>query len=159
MADRPLEQDTKLQDAATPINSSGGYGNATGDFNLKRKQPQERKVKSRKDLGQPQKKPGNDLPNMTVPDPDYAEDGPMKTPGGEQDNASDRYFGAFSIEAKRNVQDLLKTHPLFGEENKMRMMRLKNNTREVLPNDPTRVSEVGGSINYLDEPQVSQTKY
>lgn len=159
MANRPLEQDTKLQDAATPINSSGGYGNAAGDFNLKTKQPQHRKVKSRKDLGQPKKRPDNDLPNMTVPDPDYAEDGPMKTPGGEQDNASDRYFGAFSIEAKRNVQDLLKTHPLFGEEGKMRMMRLKNNTREVLPNDPTRVSEVGGSINYLDEPQASQTKY
>jgi hypothetical protein len=161
MANRPLEHDTQIQDAATPLNSAGSpyqkYQNAAGGFDFPNAY-EKRKVKSRKDLSQPKSRPDKDLPDMTVPNPKYAEEGPMKAPGGD-DNATDRYFGAFSIEAKRNVQDLLKTHPLFGDEGKMRMNRVKNNTRGVLPNDPTKVSEVGGSIGFLDEPQASQPKY
>jgi hypothetical protein len=161
MANRPLEHDTQIQDAATPLNSAGSpyqkYQNAAGGFDFPNAY-EKRKVKSRKDLSQPKGRPDKDLPDMTVPNPKYAEEGPMKAPGGD-DNATDRYFGAFSIEAKRNVQDLLKTHPLFGDEGKMRLNRVKNNTREVLPNDPTKISEVGGSIAYLDLPQASQPTY
>lgn len=121
-------------DAPTPLSSSGEpeqkYRNAAGDFDLSRSL--ERKPKSRKDL---------DQPKFT------------------EDDATKRYYGDFSIEAKRNVMDLLSTHPKFGVKGNMRMNRVENNTREVMPNDPTKRVEHGGLTVYQDLPQASQTKY
>ena len=34
-----------------------------------------------------------------------------------------------------------------------------NNTKEVMPNDPTKIVENGGYIVYENQPQASQTKY
>jgi hypothetical protein len=100
------------QDAATPINSAGvptqPYGNAAGEFDLKNKYGS-RKVKSRKDLDQP--KDGEE-PMRDGTLPKYGE-GPLATGGNESDDSTKRYFGDFSIEAKRNVFDLLKNHPEF----------------------------------------------
>ena len=90
--------------------------------------------------------------------PEYQE-GPLNTGGSQTDNATDRYFGSFSIEAKRNVMDLLKTHPEFDEKSKIRMNRIGNNTREVMPNDPTKIVENGGYIVYENQPQASQKSY
>jgi hypothetical protein len=112
----------QLPDTPTPLNSRGGYDNAAGDFNLKRSLT--RKVKSRKDLDQPKRV-------------DYSEDDAMK-----------RYYGDFSLESKRHVWDLLRKHPLFGQEGAMRMNRIQNNTREVLPNDPLKLPQNGGFILY-----------
>lgn len=124
-----------VQDAATPLNSAGAptqpYGNAAGEFDLKNKYGS-RKVKSRKDSNQP---------------------------AFSEDDATKRYFGDFSVEAKRNVMDLLKTHPEFGSKGPMRMNRVGNNTREVMPNDPTKIINNGGSVTYENQPQASQTKY
>ena len=146
------------QDAATPINSAGTptqpYSNAAGDFNLKNKYGS-RKVKSRKDLDQP--KDGEE-PMRDGTLPKYGE-GPLNTGGPEKDDATKRYFGDFSIEAKRNVMDLLKTHPIFGDRSNMRMNRVGNNTKEVMPNDPTKIVENGGHIVYENQPQTSQTSY
>jgi hypothetical protein len=91
-------------------------------------------------------------------DPKYGE-GPMATGGSQTDNANDRYFGSFSIEAKRNVFDLLKNHPEFARKEPVNMGRIRNNTREVMKNDPTRNVQNGGYIVYEDEPQASQGKY
>jgi hypothetical protein len=125
---------SNVPDAPTPISSAGNptqkYGNAAGEFNLKKSL--ERKVKSRKDLSQPA----------------FSEDDAMK-----------RYYGDFSIEAKRDVMDLLDSHPTFGKKGNMRMNRVGNNTREVMPNDPTKTVENGGHIVYQNEPQASQTNY
>jgi hypothetical protein len=77
----------------------------------------------------------------------------------KDDDATKRYFGDFSIEAKRNVQDLLKTHPMFDEKSNVRMNRVQNNTREVLPNDETKTVENGGYLIRQNLPQASQTKY
>ena len=100
-----------------------------------------RKVKSRKDSDQPK-------------------GSPLKVESAEKDDdATKRYFGDFSIEAKRNVQDLLKTHPMFDEKSNVRMNRVQNNTREVLPNDPTKTVVTGGNIVYNNNPQASQTRY
>jgi hypothetical protein len=136
-SNRPLEKDTKIQDAATPINSAGSptqpYKNASGEFNLATSLS--RKVKSRKDLGQPK----------------FVED--------SDDDANKRYFGSFSLEAKRNVMDLLKTHPMFDDQKGVRKNRIQNNTREVMKNDPTKTSEIGGSIHYQNLPQASQPNY
>lgn len=125
-------------DAPTPISSAGSpaqaYGNAAGDFDLRNKYGP-RKVKSRKDLDQPK----------------FAEE--------DDDDSMKRYYGSFSIEAKRNVMDLLESHPQFGPKEKVRMNRIGNNTREVMPNDPTKTVEIGGSIHYQNQPQASQTKY
>ena len=144
-------------DAPTPISSAGaptqGYRNAAGDFNLNKSL--KRKVKSRKDLDQP--KDGED-PMRDGTDPQYQE-GPLATGGTQTDNATDRYFGSFSIESKRNVWDLLDKHPQFGKGDSVRLNRVNNNTREVLPNDPTITQENGGYRITQQQPQASQTKY
>jgi len=146
------------QDAATPLNSAGTptqpYGNAAGGFDLKNKYGP-RKVKSRKDSDQP--KDGEE-PMRDNTDSQYQE-GPLSTGGTQNDNATDRYFGSFSIEAKRNVMDLLKTHPEFGQKDNVRMNRVGNNTREVMPNDETKTVENGGYLIRQNLPQSSQTKY
>jgi hypothetical protein len=147
------------QDAATPINSAGvptqPYGNAAGEFDLKNKYGS-RKVKSRKDLDQP--KDGEE-PMRDGTLPKYGE-GPLATGGNESDDSTKRYFGDFSIEAKRNVFDLLKNHPEFARKGNMNMGRVGNNTREVMPGDATKTVENGGYL-IRDEklPQASQNKY
>lgn len=147
-----------VQDAATPINSAGAptqpYSNAAGEFDLKNKYGS-RKVKSRKDSDQP--KDGEE-PMRDNTAPEYIE-GPLNTGGTETDDATQRYFGSFSIESKRNVMDLLKTHPMFDEQGKVRMNRVQNNTREVMPHDQTKIVENGGYLVREDLPQASQTKY
>jgi hypothetical protein len=147
-----------VQDAATPINSAGvptqPYSNAAGEFDLKNKYGS-RKVKSRKDLDQP--KDGEEpMRDGTLPKYD---EGPLSTGGNSSDDATKRYFGDFSIEAKRNVMDLLKTHPMYDEKNGIRMNRVGNNTREVMPNDATKTVENGGYLIRQNLPQASQTKY
>lgn len=147
-----------IQDAATPINSAGtptqSYRNAAGDFDLKTKFGP-RKVKSRKDLDQPKdgKQPMRD--NTA---PEYIE-GPLNTGGTETDDATQRYFGSFSIEAKRNVMDLLSNHPRFARKGNMNMGRVENNTREVMPHDQTKTVENGGYLIRQDLPQASQKHY
>jgi hypothetical protein len=147
------------QDAATPINSAGtptqSYRNAAGDFNLHNKYGS-RKVKSRRDLDQPKE---GDEPMQDGTAAEYIE-GPLNTGGTETDDATQRYFGSFSVEAKRNVFDLLKNHPEFARKGNMNMGRVGNNTREVMPGDATKVVENGGYL-IRDEklPQASQNKY
>ena len=152
------DTESGIQDAPTPISSAGaptqGRGNATGDFDLKKEL--RRKIKSRKDLSQPAGKTAKNLPDVSQPS---FQEGPLNTGGTQEDNATDRYFGNFSIEAKRNVMDLLANHPTFDEKGKMRMNRIGNNTREVMQNDPTRTVENGGHIVYNNLPQASQTSY
>jgi hypothetical protein len=147
-----------VQDAATPINSAGTptqpYSNAAGEFDLKNKYGS-RKVKSRKDLDQP--KDGEE-PMRDGTAAEYIE-GPLNTGGTETDDATQRYFGSFSIEAKRNVFDLLKNHPEFARKGNVNMGRVENNTREVMPNDPTITQENGGYRITQQQPQASQTKY
>jgi hypothetical protein len=147
-----------IQDAATPINSAGAptqpYGNAAGEFDLKNKYGS-RKVKSRRDSDQP--KDGEE-PMRDGTLPKYGE-GPLSTGGAESDDSTKRYFGDFSIEAKRNVMDLLKTHPMFDEKGPVRMNRVGNNTREVMPHDQTKIVANGGYLVREDLPQASQTKY
>lgn len=128
-----------VPDTPTPINSAGNptqkYRNAAGDFDLKR--DLRRKVKDRNDLDQP--KSGVE---------------PMSNGGkSPEDDATSRYFGSFSIEAKRNVFDLLKNHPEYNNG------RVKNNTREVMKNDPTKTVENGGYMIYQNQPQASQSSY
>lgn len=149
---------SNVQDAATPINSAGTptqpYRNAAGDFDLKNKYGS-RKVRSRKDLDQP--KDGEE-PMRDNTAPEYIE-GPLNTGGTETDDATQRYFGSFSIEAKRNVFDLLKNHPEFARKGNVNLGRVENNTREVMPNDPTKIQENGGYTIYENQPQASQKKY
>ena len=149
---------SQVPDTPTPINSAGtptqSYRNAAGDFDLKNKYGS-RKVKSRKDLDQP--KDGEE-PMRDNTAPEYIE-GPLNTGGTETDDATQRYFGSFSIEAKRNVMDLLKNHPQLDQKGKMRMNRVQNNTREVMPHDQTKIVENGGYLVREDLPQASQTKY
>jgi hypothetical protein len=148
------------QDAATPINSAGvptqPYGNAAGEFDLKNKYGS-RKVKSRRDLDQPKE---GEEPMRDGTAPQYQE-GPLATGGSQTDDATQRYFGSFSVEAKRNVFDLLKNHPEFARKGNMNMGRVGNNTRDkdVMPNDPTKIVENGGYIVYENQPQASQNKY
>jgi len=146
-----------VQDAPTPISSAGaptqGYGNASGEFDLKKSL--RRKVKSRRDLN---RMTNEEVPMRDNTAPEYQE-GPLNTGGSQTDNANDRYFGSFSIEAKRNVQDLLKTHPEFDNRKGLQLNRVLNNTREVLLNDPTKTVNNGGSISYQNQPQASQGKY
>lgn len=120
-------------DLASPLNSQGGRGNGAGGFDLKRSL--HRKVKSRKDLSQPTRE-------------GYAEQNPLETGTGESNNAVDRYFGAFSLESKRHVWDLLGKHPRFGSQPGIRLNRIDNNTTEVLPNDPLRNVTNGGFVVY-----------
>ena len=93
-------------------------------------------------------------------DPQYQE-GPLNTGGTQTDNATDRYFGSFSIEAKRNVFDLLKNHPEFDKKGNVRLNRVQNNTRDkdIMPNDPTITQENGGYRIAQQQPQASQKKY
>jgi hypothetical protein len=136
---------SQAPDTPTPINSAGTptqkYRNAAGDFDLKNKYGS-RKVKSRKDLDQPK-----------------FDEGPLSTGGNHNSDATTRYFGDFSIEAKRNVMDLLSTHPMYDDKGKMRMNRVQNNTRKVMPNDPTKTVENGGYLISQNQPQASQPKY
>ena len=145
-------------DAPTPINSAGtptqSYRNAAGDFNLKNKYGS-RKVKSRDDLDQP-KEGEEPMRNGTAAE--YIE-GPLNTGGSETDDSIQRYFGSFSIEAKRNVMDLLKTHPMYDRKGAAQMNRVQNNTREVMPHDQTKIVENGGYLVREDLPQASQTSY
>lgn len=144
-------------DTPTPINSAGvptqPYRNAAGDFNLHKEL--RRKVKSRKDLDQPKE---GEEPMRDGTDPQYIE-GPLNTGGTETDDSTQRYFGSFSIEAKRNVMDLLSNHPEFDQKGNMRMNRVQNNTRTVMPHDQTKTVENGGYLIRQDLPQASQTKY
>ena len=150
---------SNVPDAPTPISSAGNptqsYRNAAGDFNLNKEL--RRKVKSRKDLDQP--KDGEE-PMRDNTAAEYIE-GPLNTGGSETDDATQRYFGSFSVEAKRNVFDLLKNHPEFARKGNMNMGRVENNTRDknIMPNDPTRIVENGGYIVYENRPQASQIKY
>jgi len=147
-----------IQDAATPINSAGTptqpYSNAAGDFNLKNKYGT-RKVKSRKDSDQPKE---GEEPMRDNTAPEYIE-GPLNTGGSQTDDATQRYFGSFSVEAKRNVFDLLKNHPEFARKGSMNMGRVENNTREVMPHDQTKTVENGGYLIRHDLPQASQKSY
>jgi len=149
---------SNVPDAPTPISSAGaptqGYRNAAGDFDLHKSL--KRKVLSRKDLDQPAEE--GEEPMRDGTDPQYQE-GPLATGGSEKDDSTRRYFGDFSIESKRNARDLLKTHPLFDRRGSTQMNRVQNNTREVLPKDPTKIINNGGSVTYEDTPQTSQRKY
>jgi hypothetical protein len=146
-----------VADAPTPISSAGaptqGYGNASGEFDLKKEL--RRKVKSRKDLNRVS---NEQEPMRDNTDPQYKE-GPLSTGGDEKDDATSRYFGSFSIESKRHVWDLLDKHPKFDEKPGLRLNRVGNNTREVLPNDPTKTVENGGYMIYENQPQASQKTY
>jgi len=149
---------SQVPDTPTPINSAGTptqkYRNAAGEFNLDNTWGS-RKVKSRKDLDQP--KEGNEpMRDNTLP---QYEEGPLATGGTEKDDATSRYFGSFSIEAKRNVMDLLKNHPKFDKKGDVRMNRVENNTREVMPDDSTKTVENGGYLIRQNQPQASQPKY
>lgn len=151
---------SNTQDAATPINSAGtptqSYRNAAGDFNLHNKYGS-RKVKSRDDLEQP-KEGEEPMRDNTA---SMYQEGPLSTGGSQNDNASDRYFGSFSIEAKRNVMDLLSNHPEFDKKGSVRMNRVQNNTRDkdIMPNDPTITQENGGYRITQQQPQASQKNY
>ena len=153
-----LFSSSNVPDTPTPINSAGTptqkYSNAAGEFDLKNKYGS-RKVKSRKDLDQPKE---GEEPMRDNTAPEYIE-GPLNTGGAETDDATQRYFGSFSIEAKRNVMDLLKNHPEFDQKGNVRMNRVQNNTREVMPDDATKTVENGGYLIRQSLPQASQTKY
>lgn len=136
---------SQTPDTPTPINSAGTptqkYRNAAGDFDITNTWGS-RKVKSRKDSDQPKK--GKE---------------PMRDVSTEEDNAINRYYGDFSIEAKRNVMDLLKNHPMYDQKGNMRMNRVENNTRDVMPNDSTKTVENGGYLIRHNTPQASQPDY
>ena len=153
-----LFSSSNVPDTPTPVNSAGTptqkYSNAAGEFDLKNKYGS-RKVKSRKDLDQPKK---GEEPMRDNTAPEYIE-GPLNTGGTETDDATQRYFGSFSIESKRNVMDLLKHHPEFDQKGNVRMNRVQNNTREVMPDDATKTVENGGYLIRQNLPQASQTKY
>jgi len=150
---------SNVPDAPTPINSAGppaqGYRNAAGKFDMLK--ALRRKVKSRNDLDQP-KRGKEPMRDNTAPE--FAE-GPLSTNGSQTDDATQRYFGSFSIESKRHVWDLLKKHPEFDGKGSVRMNRVQNNTRDknIMPNDPTKIVENGGYIIYENQPQASQKSY
>ena len=150
-------QGSKYQDAPTPISSAGAptqsYENAAGPFNWKKHL--ERKPKSRDDLDQPKK---GTMPMRDNTAPEFQE-GPLSTGGSQTDDATSRYFGNFSIESKRHVWDLLDNHPKFDQKGNVRMNRVQNNTRDVMPNDPTKTVLTGGDIIYNNLPQASQENY
>lgn len=121
---------SRMPDTPTPLNTSGGYDVAAGSFQLKRSL--KREPKSREDLDQPKRELiGQNQPKNT-----------------RTTNSTDRYFGAFSIESHRHVWDLLQKHPTFDDKPTIRMNRVGNNTRDVLPNDPIKTVENGGKITY-----------
>ena len=120
---------SSVPDNATPINSNGGRGNASGGFNISRKLS---------------RKPANRQKRKSPPldkSPDLYDSGDT--------GSMDRNFGSFSLESKRHVWDLLNKHPKFGSKDKVQMNRIENNTREVLKNDPLKLIENGGKVNYL----------
>ncbi len=143
-----------IPDLATPISSQGGYGNAMGTFNLDRSL--NRKVRSRKDLSQPKSKPKPDEVSVGEDDeggndvemPFFEGLGDYRT----DDDAMSRYYGSFSIESKRHVWDLLKKHPEFGHKDGVRLNRVRNNTTEVLTNDPIKNVTNGGYVVYEKSP-------
>ena len=155
--DEFLSSSSNTPDAPTPISSAGtpkqSYRNAAGDFDLKKSL--RRKVLSRRDLDQP-KDEEEPMSDGTLPQ--YKE-GPLSTGGTQTDNATDRYFGSFSIEAKKNVMDLLKTHPMYAKKGSVNLGRVENNTQEVMPGDPTITQENGGYRIAQQQPQASQPKY
>jgi hypothetical protein len=55
--------------------------------------------------------------------------------------------------------DLLSNHPEFDKKGSVRMNRLQNNTREVMPHDKTKTVENGGYLISQDLPQASQKSY
>lgn len=134
---------SNVPDTPTPINSAGAptqkYRNAAGEFDFKSKHGG-RKAKSRQDLDQPKGSP------------------PPTESTQQDDGAISRYFGSFSLEAKRNVFDLLKNHPQFDRKGDIQMNRVENNTREVMPNDSTKTVENGGYLIRQNLPQASQPK-
>lgn len=144
-------------DAPTPISSAGtptqSYKNASGDFNLK-------KSLKRKPLSRKDQDPSEDeeVPMRDNTAAEYIE-GPLNTGGTETDDATQRYFGSFSIESKRNVMDLLKTHPMYAKKGSVNLGRVENNTREVMTGDPTITQENGGYRITQEQPQASQKKY
>ena len=156
--DEFLDSSSNVPDTPTPISSAGNptqkYSNAAGDFDLKNKYGS-RKVKSRKDSDQPQ---DGEVPMQDGTLPKYGE-GPLSTGGTESDDATKRYFGDFSIEAKRNVMDLLSTHPMYAKKGNLNMGRVENNTREVMPHDETKTVENGGYLIRQNLPQASQKNY
>lgn len=134
-------KESNIPDLSTPLSSQGGYGNAMGNFALDRSL--RRKVKSREDLAQPAGQ-------------SYDEQNPLSNGTGAANGSIDRYFGSFSLESKRHVWDLLSKHPQFGDEGAIRKNRIRNNTREVLPNDPFRNVTNGGYIVYENpDPETS----
>jgi hypothetical protein len=114
-------------DLSSPLNSSGGFSNGSGNFPIKRGL----------------KRKG---PLTTDPRRESVEKGVENT--SESENSTDRYFGSFSIESKRHVWDLLKKHPQFGDNQSLRLGRIRNNTSEVLPNDPIKLPLNGGFTVY-----------
>jgi hypothetical protein len=127
MKDLFKNPDSSYPDLPTPISSLGGYSNASGTFPSSRRL--QRKAKSREDLSQPSE--------TTESKSSY-----------DSSNATDRYFGSFSIESKRHVWDLLKKHPEFSDDRGLRLNRIRNNTPEVLPNDPIKTPTNGGFTVY-----------
>lgn len=134
-----------IPDLPTPISSQGGYGNAMGTFNLDRSLS--RKVRSRKDLSQPKRLDEEDEEEI----PFFEGMGDYRT----EDDAMSRYYGSFSTESKRHVWDLLKKHPEFGREGPVRLNRVRNNTAEVLPNDPIKNVTNGGYVVYEKSPYIT----
>ena len=55
--------------------------------------------------------------------------------------------------------DLLKNHPEYDQKGSVRLNRVGNNTREVMPHDQTKIVENGGYLIREDLPQASQNKY
>jgi len=137
--------ESNLPDTPTPLNSTGGYKNAAGSFPIGKSL--QRKVKSRDDLSQPKGDLKEEYPKGNQSEKPKSNN-PLTTTSGSENNAVDRYFGAFSIESKRHVRDLLAKHPLFGKEGNVRLNRTENNTRAVLHNDPIKIINNGGSITY-----------
>lgn len=112
-------------DLPSPINSSGGFSNGSGRFPLSRKL---------------QRKPNSP--------PRHRETHKSETFSSVSENSVDRYFGSFSVESERHVWDLLKKHPEFGDKGSLRLNRIRNNTKDVLPNDPLKMPINGGFTVY-----------
>ena len=113
-------------DLPTPLNSQGGFSLGSGGFKV------QRKLKRKKS------------------DPVYQES-PRHRSGSSSsvsENATDRYLGSFSVDSKRHVWDLLAKHPKFDDSGGLRLNRVRNNTSEVLKNDPVKTPLNGGFTVY-----------
>ena len=113
-------------DLPTPLNSQGGFSVGSGGFKVQRKL--KRKKSGPVYQGAPLHKSGSS--------------------SSVSENATDRYLGSFSIESKRHVWDLLTKHPKFGDSGSLRLNRVRNNTSEVLKNDPVKIPLNGGFTVY-----------